>query len=53
MSILGWDPFRVRNLDAMVEQLRTAAMNVSMDPQQYPNGRFAWLHDPQRNPIEL
>ena len=43
----------VRDLDAMVAQLRAATINVSMDPQQYPNGRFARLHDPERNPIEL
>jgi glyoxylase I family protein len=24
-----------------------------MDPQSYPNGRFARLHDPEGNPIEL
>jgi predicted enzyme related to lactoylglutathione lyase len=44
---------RVRDLDAMVAQLRAANINVSMDPQQYPNGRFARLHDPEGNPIEL
>jgi glyoxylase I family protein len=44
---------RVRDLDAMVEQLRVANINVSIDPQQYPNGRFAQLHDPEGNPIEL
>lgn len=44
---------RVRDLDAMVEQLRAANINVSMDPEQYPNGRFARLHDPEGNPIEL
>ena len=44
--------FRVRDLDAMVEQLRAANINVSMDPEQYPNGWFARLHDPEGNPIE-
>jgi len=44
---------RVRDLDPMMEQLRAANINVSMDPQQYPNGRFARLHDPEGNPIEL
>jgi len=37
----------------MVAQLRGANINVSMDPQQYPNGRFARLHDPEGNPIKL
>lgn len=45
--------FRVRNLDAMVAQLRSAGMTVEIDPQPYPNGRFARLYDPEGNPIEL
>lgn len=45
--------FRVRNLDAMVTQLRAAQITVDVDGQSYPNGRFAKLHDPEGNPIEL
>jgi hypothetical protein len=45
--------FRVRDLDKMVAQLRTAGIEVKVDPQSYPNGRFARLHDPEGNPIEL
>lgn len=45
--------FRVRNLDAMTAQLRAAAIPVEVDPQTYPNGRFALLHDPEGNPIQL
>ena len=45
--------FRVQDLDAMVEQLRAASINVSVDPEVYPNGRFARLRDPEENPIEL
>ncbi|HWW30549.1 MAG TPA: VOC family protein [Steroidobacteraceae bacterium] len=45
--------FRVRNLDAMVAQLRAAGITVDIDSQLYPNGRFARLHDPDGNPIEL
>jgi glyoxylase I family protein len=26
---------------------------VKVDPEKYPNGRFARLHDPEGNPIEL
>jgi glyoxylase I family protein len=40
--------FRVRNLDAMVAQLRAAGIAVEVDPQPYPNGRFARLHGPRR-----
>lgn len=50
----GWMiNFRVRDLDAMVEQLRARSLEVAVDPESYPNGRFARLHDPEGNPIEL
>jgi len=45
--------FRVRNLDAMVKQLNAANIEVKVDPEKYPQGRFARLHDPDGNPIEL
>jgi len=45
--------FRVKALDAMVKQLRDAGIKVDVDPEQYPNGRFARLYDPENNPIEL
>lgn len=45
--------FRVSNLEAMVSQLREAGIEVEMDAENYPNGRFARLHDPEGNPIEL
>lgn len=50
----GWMlNFRVRSLDAMVAQLRKSNIEVKLDPEKYPNGRFARLHDPEGNPIEL
>jgi len=45
--------FRVRNLDAMVAQLRKSNIEVKVDPEKYSYGRFARLHDPEGNPIEL
>ncbi len=45
--------FRVRDLDAMTAHLRAAGIAIDVDPQHYPNGRFAHLHDPEGNPIEL
>jgi glyoxylase I family protein len=45
--------FRVRDLDAMVAQLRGARISVEVDQQRYPNGRFARLNDPDGNPIQL
>jgi predicted enzyme related to lactoylglutathione lyase len=49
----GWMVnFRVADLKAMIAQLRAAGITVE-DPQSYPNGLFARLHDPEGNPIEL
>jgi len=45
--------FRVHDLDKMVAQLRTAGIEVKVDLKAYPYGRFARLHDPEGNPIEL
>lgn len=45
--------FRVRDLDAMVAQLRDAGVDVNLHDEVYPNGRFADLHDPEGNPIQL
>jgi glyoxylase I family protein len=45
--------FRVRNLDAMVAQLSASDISVKVDTESYPYGRFARLHDPDGNPIEL
>jgi predicted enzyme related to lactoylglutathione lyase len=50
----GWMiNFRVANLDALVAQLQASKIEVAVDPEAYPNGRFARLHDPEGNPIEL
>lgn len=45
--------FRVRDLDAMVRQLREAGIAVTVHDEVYPNGRFADLHDPEGNPVQL
>jgi glyoxylase I family protein len=45
--------FRVSNLDGMVEQLRSAGSEVTVDPTTYSMGRFASLTDPEGNPIQL
>jgi predicted enzyme related to lactoylglutathione lyase len=45
--------FRVHDLDKMVAQLRTAGIEVKIYPESDPSGRFARLHDPEGNPIEL
>ena len=44
--------FRVRDLDKMVAQLRSAGVEVTPNPDE-SFGRFARLHDPEGNAIEL
>jgi glyoxylase I family protein len=45
--------FRVADLDAMVVQLQGAGIQVDVDPESYPNGRFASLQDPEGNVLQL
>jgi catechol 2,3-dioxygenase-like lactoylglutathione lyase family enzyme len=45
--------FRVRDRGAMVSQLEAARVEVEVDPEHHPNGRFARLADPEGNPIQL
>ncbi len=45
--------FRVSDLDAMVTQLRKNGNEVEVDPETYPNGRFARVYDPAGTPIQL
>jgi glyoxylase I family protein len=50
----GWMiNFRVDDLDAMVAQVRSAGETVDLDPERYPNGRFAELRDPEGNGVQL
>lgn len=45
--------FRVADLGAMVRQLVAAGVTVDVDPETYPNGRFADLRDPEGNLVQL
>jgi glyoxylase I family protein len=45
--------FRTSDLAGLAADLRAAGIEVTIDPETYPNGRFARLHDPEGNPIEL
>lgn len=45
--------YRVRNLDAMLAQLRAAGATVEAKIEQYENGRFGWAADPEGNRFEL
>ena len=46
--------FRVDDLDALIVSLREAGIAVeTRDEWDSENGRFARIHDPEDNPIEL
>ena len=46
--------FRVRDLDAMIAQLRAKGAEVTDEPQDMEGvGRFGWVTDPEGNRIEL
>ncbi|HEX5608927.1 MAG TPA: VOC family protein [Solirubrobacterales bacterium] len=46
--------FRVRDLDAMLAQLRAKGANVAEETQDMDGiGRFGWATDPEGNRIEL
>jgi glyoxylase I family protein len=50
----GWGiNVRVRDLDAIVAQLRDAGIEVDIDTEVDSNGRFAQLHDPEGNAVQL
>jgi catechol 2,3-dioxygenase-like lactoylglutathione lyase family enzyme len=45
--------YRVRNLDALLAELRAAGVVVDAKIGVEENGRFAWIMDPEGNRIEL
>jgi predicted enzyme related to lactoylglutathione lyase len=46
--------FRVRDLDAILAQLRDLGTDVAAEPQDFEGiGRFGWVTDPEGNRIEL
>jgi predicted enzyme related to lactoylglutathione lyase len=45
--------FRVDNLDALLEQLRSAGVRIDEMRMEESYGRFAWVYDPEGNKIEL
>lgn len=46
--------FRVRDLEAMLAQLRDAGADVDAETQDMPGvGRFGWVTDPEGHRIEL
>ena len=50
----GWGiNLRVDDLEAILDELRRAGIEVSVDPELYPIGRFAQLYDPEGNAVQL
>lgn len=46
--------FRVRDLDAMLAQLRSRGADVASETQDLDGiGRFGWVTDPEGNRVEL
>jgi predicted enzyme related to lactoylglutathione lyase len=45
--------FRVRDLDAMLAQLKAAGATVDDTVEAYDYGRFGWATDPEGNRFEL
>ena len=45
--------YRVRNLDAMLAQLRAAGASVDEKVEDHEYGRFGWATDPEGNRFEL
>jgi predicted enzyme related to lactoylglutathione lyase len=45
--------YRVRDLDAMLAQLRAAGAAVDERVEEHENGRFGWAADPEGNRFEL
>ncbi len=45
--------YRVRDLDAMLEQLRAAGVKVEDTVEESEQGRFGWATDPEGNRLEL
>lgn len=45
--------FRVADLDKMLAQLRANGIQISHESEMEGVGRFARIHDPEENPVEL
>lgn len=45
--------YRVDNLTALLEQLRTEGVTVEEHTEEFEYGRFGWVMDPEGNRIEL
>ncbi|MCX7888432.1 MAG: VOC family protein [Rhodobacteraceae bacterium] len=45
--------YRVDDLDGIVARLADGGFPLAQGPEDHPNGRFAWVMDPEGNRVEL
>ena len=45
--------YRVDDMEAMLEQLTDAGIDILKGPEYHENGVFAWIMDPDGNKVEL
>lgn len=45
--------YRVDDLDALLAELAAKGVAVHKGPETHPNGKFAWILDPDGNKVEL
>jgi len=45
--------YRVDNMAEMLDQLRSAGVEIFKGPESHENGKFAWILDPDGNKVEL
>ena len=45
--------YRVDSMDGMIEQLKSAGIEILQGPEYHENGVFAWIMDPEGNKVEL
>ena len=45
--------YRVDDMAGMIEQLRSAGVDILQGPESHENGQFAWIFDPDGNKVEL
>lgn len=45
--------FRVADMDALITALREEGVEVLGEVQEHPNGKFAWIADPEGRKVEL
>ena len=45
--------YRVDNLGELLDQLRSAGVEIVNGPESAENGKFAWIMDPDGNKVEL